>query len=115
MRIISKKELPNRENNTIRYKLDDNILRSNIADVIRLFETQTTEFLECECDTYDEDGCVMHVYFNNLDEIKRLKDYPSPYMNFRIDYEDTCTGKKVCTIHLATNDNTVDYICYSTM
>ena len=55
MNIISKEELQNRENPTIRYKLDNNVLRSNIMSVLSAFQSEKISFLICECDTFDKD------------------------------------------------------------
>ena len=45
--IISKREL----SNSVIYELDDNILRSNIISILKMFENGKHKFGECSCST----------------------------------------------------------------
>lgn len=47
--IISKREL----SNSVIYELDDNILRSNIISILKMFENGKDKFGECSCSTFD--------------------------------------------------------------
>ena len=47
--IISKREL----SNSVIYELDDNILRSNIISILKMFENGKHKFGECSCSTWD--------------------------------------------------------------
>lgn len=80
--IISKREL----SNSVIYELDDNILRSNIISILKMFENGKHKFGECSCSTWDEDGHVMRPCFHSIDELEKLKEYPSPDMSFDVDY-----------------------------
>lgn len=110
MDIISRREFVNRGNQTIMYELDDNVLRSNIIDVLMGFQSEKNLFLNCECSTYDEDGIVLRRVFNKIDELAELKDYPSPYMSFIADYIDADTGKYIYTVSTETNNNKVECV-----
>ena len=90
--IISKREL----SNSVIYELDDNILRSNIIG-------------ECSCSTWDEDGHVMRPCFHSIDELEKLKEYPSPDMSFDVDYVNSDTGKYSYTISASTNNNIITF------
>ena len=70
--IISKREL----SNSVIYELDDNILRSNIISILKMFENGKHKFGECSCSTWDEDGHVMRPCFHSIDELEKLKEYP---------------------------------------
>lgn len=110
MNIISKEELQNRENPTIRYKLDNNVLRSNIMSVLSAFQSEKISFLSCECDTFDKDDNSLRVYFNNLADMSELINYPNPYMSFEADYVDLQTGKYVYTIKTEVNMDRMDCV-----
>ena len=69
--IISKREL----SNSVIYELDDNILRSNIISILKMFENGKHKFGECSCSTWDEDGHVMRPCFHSIEELKDV-NYP---------------------------------------
>ena len=87
--IISKREL----SNSVIYELDDNILRSNIISILKMFENGKHKFGECSCSTWDEDGHVMRPCFHSIDELEKLKEYPSPDMSFDVDYVNSDTAQ----------------------
>ena len=87
--IISKREL----SNSVIYELDDNILRSNIISILKMFEN----------------GHVMRPCFHSIDELEKLKEYPSPDMSFDVDYVNSDTGKYSYTISASTNNNIITF------
>ena len=89
--IISKREL----SNSVIYELDDNILRSNIISILKMFENGKHKFGECSCSTWDE--------------LEKLKEYPSPDMSFDVDYVNSDTGKYSYTISASTNNNIITF------
>lgn len=103
--IISKREL----SNSVIYELDDNILRSNIISILKMFENGKHKFGECSCSTWDEDGHVMRPCFHSIDELEKLKEYPSPDMSFDVDYVNSDTGKYSYTISASTNNNIITF------
>lgn len=101
--IISKRVSSNR----VIYELDDNIFRSNIIPILKMFENGKNKFGECRCDTFDEDDHVMRPCFHSIDELEKLEKYPSPYMSFDVDYVSCDTGKYRYTLSASTNNNII--------
>ena len=66
-------------------------------------------FGECSCSTWDEDGHVMRPCFHSIDELEKLKEYPSPDMSFDVDYVNSDTGKYSYTISASTNNNIITF------
>lgn len=61
------------------------------------------------CSTWDEDGHVMRPCFHSIDELEKLKEYPSPDMSFNVDYVNSDTGKYSYTISASTNNNIITF------
>ena len=74
-----------------------------------MFENGKHKFGECSCSTWDEDGHVMRPCFHSIDELEKLKEYPSPDMSFDVDYVNSDTGKYSYTISASTNNNIITF------
>ena len=46
---------------------------------------------------------------NSIDELEKLKEYPSPDMSFDVDYVNSDTGKYSYTISASTNNNIITF------
>lgn len=52
---------------------------------------------------------VMRPCFHSIDELEKLKEYPSPDMSFDVDYVNSDTGKYSYTISASTNNNIITF------
>ena len=73
----------------------------------KCLKMENISFGECSCSTWDEDGHVMRPCFHSIDELEKLKEYPSPDMSFNVDYVNSDTGKYSYTISASTNNNII--------
>ena len=51
----------------------------------------------------------MRPCFHSIDELEKLKEYPSPDMSFNVDYVNSDTGKYSYTISASTNNNIITF------
>ena len=107
MNIISKKEDNLYGNETVVYELDVAILSDNIQMIIKSFENEHNKMSSCHISTFSDSGSCSDCTFYNINELERLKDFPSPYMTFYIDYVDRQTNSYSFSIKTSSNDNRI--------
>lgn len=63
-----------------------------LVSLINQFEDADTKMDECFCDTFDKDGTSLHIIYNVVDDIAKVKELPNPSVRFSIRFCDRRTN-----------------------
>ena len=103
MKAIRMKENSNADYYSIEIKLNDTIQIGSMMRILKAFETDEIMFSQCMCDSFDEDGHMLHRGFSGIDDMKDLFNAPSPYIAFSAQFCDRATSR--CKFQIMTNVN----------
>ena len=92
------------------YELDDNIQIDSLVNIAKMFETDKIKMVECNCRSFDNDGCSIYMTYNNIDDLFKLKSAPSPYISAELEYCNKDTFEYCFTIVTDVNSNILTYI-----
>ena len=92
------------------YTLDNNIQIDNFLDVVKNFETEQIKMIVCNCQSFNGDGHPLFARYESVDDIALLKDFPSPYIRFFVEFGDHITHDYKFNLEANVNSNVVSYI-----
>ena len=92
------------------YILSNNIQACNILEVVRYFETDTAVMSVCYCSSFDENGHPLHREYSKKEDLLEVGNFPNPYINFSIDFNDIHKRHYVFSLILNTNVNIATYV-----
>ena len=107
IKILSHKEMIYNGKEAIRYDLDHNVLDENIVEIIQLFQKEDVKMSSCYVSTFSDSGSCCDCNFYSVEDLKKLQDFPSPYMKFHVKFSDVLSDDYVYSISCGTNDSRV--------
>lgn len=110
MKILSVKDNFNDNYYTKTFMLDEGIQIDSLISIIKQFESDNIELFVCHCRTFDENGNQLYKKFNKLEDIQKLTENSSPYIDFTIDFCNKQTMEYSFSLLTSTNSNTLTYL-----
>lgn len=92
------------------YRLNNSVLRDNIVEIIQLFQKENVKMSSCYISTYSDCGSCSNCTFRSIEDMKKLEEFPSPYMSFRVEFSDVQSDDYLYSIYCSSNDRRVFFV-----
>lgn len=110
MEILNVNESQNDRYYSKTFTLNNGIKIESLIDIIKQFENDQVRMLACYCNTFDENGNQLHYKCNSIEEIKKIGQGPSPYIDFSIDFGNPESMSYNFSLLTSINSNVLQYV-----